>query len=164
MDNPTKVVDNIKAIDDIDTPTKIIDDLDAEGRPKGYTDENGIWIPCVYSSATKPGLLDYARAMVFGVGVRAATKCPNYLRDNLVPRDDETFLTKGGYTRTKNKYKGAIVYKDKKGKYYYRDTSHTGKAAHIEVFDKSGKKHLYEMTPDGDIIPNSQDKSKKLIF
>ena len=51
---------------------------------------------------------------------------------------------------------------EKGDKYYYRDTLHKGKRAHIEVFDKKGK-HLGEANPlTGKLLENSADKSKKL--
>ena len=78
-----------------------------------------------------------------------------------MPLDRETILSSSDYVKTKNKVKGAVVYK-KGDKYYYRDTLHKGKSAHIEVFDKKGK-HLGEANPlTGKLLENSADKSKKL--
>ena len=52
---------------------------------------------------------------------------------------------------------------NKKGdRYYYRDTKHFGKSAHLEVFDKRGK-HLGEADPQtGEIRPGTADSTKKL--
>ena len=52
--------------------------------------------------------------------------------------------------------KGSKVYQ--KGKYYYhRDTLHTGKSAHLEVYNKRGK-HLGEADPKtGKLIPGTAD-------
>ena len=58
-------------------------------------------------------------------------------------------------------YDGASIYKDADGNYYYKDKFHTGKAAHIEIFNKNGK-HLGEMKPDGELISNSADPKKIL--
>ena len=56
---------------------------------------------------------------------------------------------------------GAQVYKKDK-KYYYRDTLHFGKKAHLEVFDRKGN-HLGEADPlTGEIKPHSADSKKKL--
>ncbi len=77
-------------------------------------------------------------------------------------KDSDTFLSKSGYTKTKSKFKGASMYRDKKGLWYYRDTFHTGESAHIEVFSKNGKVHLGEMKPDGTWVPNSADSSKSI--
>ena len=84
-----------------------------------------------------------------------------FISENRVPLDRETILSSSDYVKTKNKVKGAVVYK-KGDKYYYRDTLHKGKRAHIEVFDKKGK-HLGEANPlTGKLLENSADKSKKL--
>ena len=86
---------------------------------------------------------------------------PNYIKDNLVPNDAETVLINKTYTKTSKFYDGASIYKDADGNYYYRDKLHTGKAAHIEIFNKNGK-HLGEMKPNGELIPNSADPKKIL--
>ena len=85
----------------------------------------------------------------------------DYIRENRVPQDKETFLSSAEYSRTNLKVKGATVYK--KGKqYFYRDTLHTGERAHIEVFDKTGK-HLGEANPmTGIIKEGTADASKRI--
>ena len=46
--------------------------------------------------------------------------------------------------------------------YYYRDTLHIGKQAHLEVFDRKGN-HLGEVDPlAGEIKLQSADYQKKL--
>ena len=84
-----------------------------------------------------------------------------FIVENRVPLDRETILNTSDYVKTKNKVKGASVYK-KDDKYFYRDTLHKGERAHIEVFDKKGN-HIGEANPlTGELIINSADKSKKL--
>ncbi len=56
---------------------------------------------------------------------------------------------------------GAQVYKSG-DKYYYRDTFHTGDAAHLEVFDKKGH-HIGEADPiTGVIKPGTADSTKRI--
>ena len=84
-----------------------------------------------------------------------------FITENRVPLDRETVLNTSDYVKTKNKVKGASVYK-KGDKYFYRDTLHKGERAHLEVFDKKGN-HIGEANPlTGEIIINSADNSKKL--
>ena len=50
----------------------------------------------------------------------------------------------------------------KRDRYYYRDTKHFGKSAHLEVFDKRGK-HLGEADPQTEEIRlGTADSTKKL--
>ncbi len=62
----------------------------------------------------------------------------DYIKANRVPLDKETVLSdKSKYTKISRRFpeaKGATVYKGKDGNYYYRDTRHAGKSAHLEVF------------------------------
>ena len=85
-----------------------------------------------------------------------------YIRENRRPKDSETILSDGTFKRTgKVESHGAQVY-EKDNKYYYRDTLHTGKKAHLEVFDRKGN-HLGEADPlTGEIKPHSADSQKKL--
>lgn len=70
-------------------------------------------------------------------------------------------MVEGIFERTKMIHLGSRVY-EKDKKYYYRDTKHGGKGAHLEVFDKSGD-YLGEADPiTGVIREESQDPSKKL--
>ncbi len=85
-----------------------------------------------------------------------------YIKENRVPKDNETFLIDSSFTRTKVEIKGAKVYKYQE-RYYYRDTLHEGKAAHIEVFDSTGKKHLGEADPITGILDTTKaDPNKKI--
>ncbi|MHC5217938.1 colicin E3/pyocin S6 family cytotoxin [Enterococcus sp. LJL128] len=63
--------------------------------------------------------------------------------------------------KSKGRIKGAVVY-EKDGKFYHRDTFHRGEGSHIEVYDKRGN-HLGEANHQtGELIPGTQDKTKKL--
>ncbi|WP_196595408.1 hypothetical protein, partial [Pectinatus frisingensis] len=87
---------------------------------------------------------------------------PSYIKNSCVPLDRETVLGSKEYKKTNIKVKGAQVYK-KGDYYYYRDTFHTGEAAHLEVFDKRGN-HIGEANPQtGELIPGTVDSTKKLI-
>lgn len=85
-----------------------------------------------------------------------------YIRENRLPKDSETILSDGTFEKIgKVEPHGAQVYK-KDNKYYYRDTLHYGKKAHLEVFDRRGN-HLGEADPlTGKIKPHSVDSKKKL--
>jgi hypothetical protein len=85
-----------------------------------------------------------------------------YIRENRLPQDSETILSDGTFDKIgKVERHGAQVYKKDK-KYYYRDTLHFGKDAHLEVFDRKGN-HLGEADPlTGEIKPHSADSKKKL--
>lgn len=85
-----------------------------------------------------------------------------YIRENRLPKDSETILSDGTFDKIgKVEPHGAQVYKNDK-KYYYRDTLHFGKKAHLEVFDRKGN-HLGEADPlTGEIKPHSADSKKKL--
>ena len=85
-----------------------------------------------------------------------------YIRENRLPKDSETILSDGTFDKIgKVEPHGAQVYKKDK-KYYYRDTLHFGKKAHLEVFDRKGN-HLGEADPlTGEIKPHSADSKKKL--
>ncbi|GAB4211024.1 MAG: hypothetical protein OHK0022_45080 [Roseiflexaceae bacterium] len=63
---------------------------------------------------------------------------PAFVTENRVPRDSETFLAGGDYSRTSIRVKGAVVYRGGDGNYYHRDTLHTGPIAEIEVYDAQG--------------------------
>jgi len=86
---------------------------------------------------------------------------PDYVKQDRIPQDRETFLAGEEYQRTRRREKGAVVYK-KGDCYYYRDTFHRGKRAHVEVFDGRGR-HLGEANPvTGIIAPRSIDPSKTI--
>lgn len=95
------------------------------------------------------------------ITTNGAGKKVGYIIENRVPLDKETVLNASDYIKTSKKIKGASVYK-RGNNYYYRDTMHKGKAAHLEVFDKNGK-HIGEADPQtGKIRANSADPKKRL--
>jgi hypothetical protein len=71
---------------------------------------------------------------------------PPYVNPPRVPLDSETLIGREKLSRKgKNaRVKGANVYV-RGGNLVHRDTLHTGKAAEIEVYDKTGNKHLGAM-------------------
>ena len=84
-----------------------------------------------------------------------------YIKENRVPLDSETILSNGEYERTGKSFKGAAIYK-KDEQYYYRDTKHFGRAAEIEVFDKSGN-HIGTMDPQtGEMNFSNKVSGRKL--
>ena len=86
---------------------------------------------------------------------------PAYVRDRRIPLDSETVLRNPKYRFTGRTRDHVKIYK-KGDRYYYRDTKHFGKSAHLEVFDKRGK-HLGEADPQtGEIRPGTADSTKKL--
>ena len=86
---------------------------------------------------------------------------PRYVKENDVPKDKETILQNGEYKKTRYRIMGATVYQ-KDNKYYYRDTFHKGRSAHLEVFNSKGR-HLGEADPlTGKLIPNTADKNKRI--
>lgn len=88
----------------------------------------------------------------------------SYIDANRVPKDSETVLRTKPEEYTPTDYKaprgGNKVYRGKDGNYYYRDTLHRGKGAHLEVFNKAGN-HLGEADPlTGVIKPGTADPTK----
>ncbi|MFN3200998.1 MAG: phage baseplate assembly protein V [Bradymonadia bacterium] len=74
---------------------------------------------------------------------------PPYVRENRVPKDNETVLGDNStYQRTNLRNKGATVYRDNDGNYYHRDTLHTGNGAEIETYNSQGQ-HTGTINPDG---------------
>ncbi|WP_316719932.1 polymorphic toxin-type HINT domain-containing protein [Terrisporobacter petrolearius] len=102
---------------------------------------------------------DFHTYFVSNTSVLVHNSC--YENENRIPKDGETILKNSSYNRTSYEVKGAKVYK--KGKYYYhRDTLHTGKSAHLEVYNKRGK-HLGEANPKtGKLIPGTADPKKRI--
>ena len=102
---------------------------------------------------------DFHTYFVSNTSVLVHNSC--YENENRIPKDSETVLKNGSYSRTNYEVKGAKVYQ--KGKYYYhRDTLHTGKSAHLEVYNKRGK-HLGEADPKtGKLIPGTADPKKRI--
>jgi len=78
---------------------------------------------------------------------------PAFITENRIPLDNETILSDSNrFTRTNRRVKGATVYRDIEGRFYHRDTLHTGAAAQIEYYDAEGS-HLGVLNPiTGDVI------------
>jgi len=151
----TRIVDSRtgQLVDDID---EAIANRNTRGsRNSRRTLEN----PCLSLSSNK--------ILIASINLEAlATEvCPEYIRDNRYPAVRETFLADGSiYKKIHQRVRGNIpVFRDADGNYYYIDRFHTGRKAHIEVFDRN-KNHLGTMTPEGIMIPNSQVPSRTLEF
>lgn len=81
------------------------------------------------------------------------------------PRDEQTCLAdRTVYAPTGRDYDGRKIYRHKTNRrYYYVDNLHWGAAAHLEVFDKYGRTHLGEASPDGRLDTSKADPAKKPI-
>ncbi|MFM7408517.1 MAG: hypothetical protein ACKO3K_18140, partial [Cuspidothrix sp.] len=80
------------------------------------------------------------------------------------PRDEQTILRDGvRFRKTSNRCQERVIYCELiTGYYWYVDNLHHGKAAHLEVFDKTGKKHLGEADLDGNINYFKSDSDKSI--
>ncbi|NET59904.1 MAG: hypothetical protein F6K47_28270 [Symploca sp. SIO2E6] len=80
------------------------------------------------------------------------------------PRDEQTILRDSQrFNKTTKRYDGRVVYCEiATGRYWYVDNLHSGKAAHLEVFDKTGKQHLGEADLQGTIDESKCDHDKTL--
>ncbi|MBS3028950.1 MAG: hypothetical protein HCA25_18230 [Dolichospermum sp. DET50] len=80
------------------------------------------------------------------------------------PRDKQTILRDTTrFKKTANKCQGRIIYLESNTeRYWYVDNFHEGKAAHLEVFDKTGKNHLGEADLDGNINYSKSDSDKTI--
>lgn len=87
---------------------------------------------------------------------------------NIPPRDEQTILINAAlFEETSLPLQGGTrkVYRHLKNKtYWYVDNLHIGKAAHIEVFDSNGKKHLGEANLQGILDYSKADSKKKAII
>lgn len=82
------------------------------------------------------------------------------------PRDEQTCLVDCTiYEPTGRAYDHRKIYRHKTNRqFYYVDNLHFGAAAHVEVFDKRGQKHLGEASwLTGQIQANTKDPNKKPI-
>ncbi len=67
------------------------------------------------------------------------------------------------FERTQSQYDGRTIYKERETGYlWYVDNLHYGKAAHLEVFDKTGNNHIGESDLEGNIDRAKSDKKKSL--
>ena len=89
---------------------------------------------------------------------------PQFIKDDRVPLDKETILSSTVFKKTKiPSVKGAQVY-TKDNLFYHRDTFHTGKGAHLEVYNKRGL-HLGEADLfTGILRSGTADKTKNLYL
>ena len=64
---------------------------------------------------------------------------------------------------TKNQYHGRTIYEEKETGYlWYVDNLHSGKSAHLEVFDNTGKNHIGESDLEGKIDRTKSHKKKSI--
>ncbi|MEH2276622.1 MAG: hypothetical protein V7K40_17980 [Nostoc sp.] len=79
------------------------------------------------------------------------------------PRDEETLLRDTTiFKKTSFRYGGRFIYCElTTSQYWYVDSLHDGKAAHLEVFDKRGF-HLGEADLQGNIDTAKKDKDKTI--
>ncbi|GAA6623063.1 hypothetical protein [Scytonema sp. NUACC26] len=80
------------------------------------------------------------------------------------PRDEQTVLLNvKRFKKTSFRYDGRFIYCElTTGRYWYIDNLHYGKAAHLEVFDKTGKQHLGEADLEGNIDYSKSDPNKTI--
>lgn len=79
------------------------------------------------------------------------------------PRDEQRLLLDTTrFKKTSFRYGGRFIYCElTTGRYWYVDSLHEGKAAHLEVFDKRGY-HIGEADLQGNIDTSKKDKNKTL--
>lgn len=97
---------------------------------------------------------------------RYVAHIPAYSDDeNEPPRDEQTCLAdRTLYEPTGREFQGRKIYRHTTSRQlYYVDNLHFGAAAHIEIFDKFGRKHVGEASLDGKPRPNTKDPNKKPI-
>ncbi|MDE5081019.1 MAG: hypothetical protein O4859_06735 [Trichodesmium sp. St18_bin1] len=80
------------------------------------------------------------------------------------PIDTQTILKDTNrFKRTQNQYHGRTIYQEKETEYlWYVDNLHSGKSAHLEVFDNTGKNHIGESDLEGKIDRTKSDKKKSI--
>jgi hypothetical protein len=80
------------------------------------------------------------------------------------PRDVQTILRDSTrFHRTSLKYDGRFIYCElATGYYWYVDNFHRGRAAHLEVFDKTGKNHLGKADLKGEINKSKSHPNKSI--
>ena len=80
------------------------------------------------------------------------------------PTDKQTILRDTTrFKKTANKCQGRVIYLESNTeRYWYVDNFHEGEAAHLEVFDKTGKNHLGEADLDGNINYSKSDSDKTI--
>ncbi|MBD2145817.1 hypothetical protein H6F45_11560 [Sphaerospermopsis sp. FACHB-1194] len=80
------------------------------------------------------------------------------------PRDEQTILRDSiRFRKTSSRCQERFIYCElTTGRYWYVDNLHNGKAAHLEVFDKTGKNHLGEADLNGNINYSKSDSDKTI--
>jgi hypothetical protein len=81
------------------------------------------------------------------------------------PLDHQTILgKKSRFQRTRLLNQGRTIYLDREtSRYWCVDNLHDGAAAHIEVFDASGR-HVCEARLNGTLVPGSRDATKNITL
>ncbi|MGD1909518.1 MAG: hypothetical protein ACFB2X_01220 [Rivularia sp. (in: cyanobacteria)] len=79
------------------------------------------------------------------------------------PKDEQTILREDTrFKKTSYRFQQRIIYHEvSTGNYWYIDNLHFGKAAHLEVFDKTGL-HIGEADLQGNIDTTKQDRNKTI--
>jgi hypothetical protein len=82
---------------------------------------------------------------------------------SIPPSDEQTILRENSrFQKTSFRYDGRVIYCEVViGRYWYVDNLHYGKAAHLEVFDRTGC-HIGEADLQGNIDESKRDKEKKI--
>lgn len=80
------------------------------------------------------------------------------------PHDEQTCLHESRFELTEMLVQGRHVYRHRTSRdLYYVDNVHFGAAAHLEIFDKLGRRHLGEAELNGSKRPGTADRSKQPI-
>jgi hypothetical protein len=133
-----------------------------------FANKNPLVTPQEYMATPEGGLFksvaDSNNPKIAKNGIKdcAGSVIPDFIKFDRVPRDSETILSTSGFIKTKvSRVKGAAIYK-KGDRYYHRDTLHKGKGAHLEVYNSRGQ-HIGEAHPlNGELIPNTVNKTRKI--
>lgn len=82
------------------------------------------------------------------------------------PTDSQTILRDHDrFEPTNYKFGGRKIYQEKSTGYlWYVDNLHFGQSAHLEVFERTGKRHLGESDLDGNLDREKSDTNKKPIL
>lgn len=87
-------------------------------------------------------------------------------QSNIAPSEDQTILRDHKrFKRLKSKKRpgGRCIYREKKtGNVWYVDSNHKGTSSHLEVFNRTGKRHIGKADLEGNIISNSTDPTRKI--
>jgi len=109
--------------------------------------------------------IDSKQALEFWLEYNLNLSTLEYALDSTKPpRDVQTILRDSTrFQKTLRKYDGRFIYCElATGYYWYVDNFHHGQAAHLEVFDKTGKNHLGEADLKGEINKSKSDPTKSI--